>query len=207
MCAPSSWPRLVPSSLPHPMAGVLLTVCCGCMCPRNEGSAGMTGQSFRNSHSRAHPFSLKAVGYPGGKPSIRKEGRPSLPLTPIPQDLCGAAPHPPPTPGLFQGKPQLKTAQHRQSRASWGLRTPILSSIEPYLALLPFLGQLHFSIHLLPTGRWQGDDTQRFGVASFVAPAEKFIETAEQITIPGPSVYTITYEKHQPSGCGEWNFC
>ena len=146
MCAPF----ILASAGPPLPAPPLWLACClqctvGACVPRKKGVPRWPGKASENSHSRAQPFSLKAIGYPGGKP--RRKGsfpspRPPSPRTSVGQDRTLSL-----RPGLFQGVPQLKAkAQPRRNRASWGLRihiplvtwTLICPSSPPLACLRPF---------------------------------------------------------------------
>lgn len=149
MCAP-----FIPASAgpPLPVPPPLWLVCrlqcaVGACVPRTRGVVGWPDKASEI-HLRGHPFSLKAIGHPGRKPSGRKEGRPSFPC---PQPgFSGAAPHP-------SAQTWLKAqAQPRQRRASRGLRihthlitwaliwpfSQPLTSFRPFLSFTSYQGQM-----------------------------------------------------------------
>ena len=102
------------------------------MCLQEEGSAGQDGlQIFGNSHSRAQPFSLKATGYPRGKPSRRKGGPPCPCSHPPGPQQSSPTPFPLDHPCLRQGYAPAKASGTAERAGALGFMS--LSS----LGLLP----------------------------------------------------------------------
>ena len=56
-----------PTACPTPMAGVLLAVYGGCMCPQEKGSASMAWQSFRKFTLKSTAFLLESHWVPRRK--------------------------------------------------------------------------------------------------------------------------------------------